>query len=121
MAQRHQPFLIAGVFSPAISLDALVDQREADGGPAFDVADDAPSTEDLIAAAEGIDAVRAFVQRLSVRDREIVESHFWRGETQTEIAARQGVSKMAVCKAVARICRLGREQLADHRHLAFVH
>ena len=51
---------------------------------------------------------------------EIVRRLFWENETQTDIAADFGVSKMAISKTMARIARQGRVALADHEHLALL-
>jgi RNA polymerase sigma factor (sigma-70 family) len=120
MRQRTATPYFAGVFAPVLSLDALVARREAEGGPAFDIPDDAPGVEACIEHAEAMAAVEHFVGSLPPRDQEIVESLYWRDQTQTEIAARFGVSKMAISKAVARIFKHGRVTLAEHEHFAFI-
>lgn len=111
-----------GVFAPVLSLDALVGQRDADDdGPAFDL----PDTETLpldeqIARAQGFAALDRFVADLPDRDQMIVRRMFWQGHTQTQIAADLGVSKMAISKAFARICKVGRTALTPHQHIAFM-
>lgn len=110
-----------GAFAPVLSLDALTAQPEADGISRCDIVDeDAVSPDEQIAKAEGFAAVEAFVNALPERDQLIVERLFWLGHTQTQIAADLGVSKMAISKAVARVCRLGHALLAPHEHLAFM-
>jgi RNA polymerase sigma factor (sigma-70 family) len=110
-----------GAFAPVLSLDALTVQRDADGFNCFDILDeDALPPDEQLAQAEGFAAVDAFVASLSERDQLIVKRLFWLGHTQTQIAAELGVSKMAISKAVARICRLGQSMLAPHEHLVFM-
>jgi RNA polymerase sigma factor (sigma-70 family) len=114
--------LFYGAFAPVLSLDALTAQPDGGGFNGFDITDEntLPLDEQL-AQTEGFAALDAFVQALAERDRLILQRYFWLGHTQTAIAADLGVSKMAVSKAVARICREGRERLAPHRQLAFSH
>jgi DNA-directed RNA polymerase specialized sigma subunit len=50
---------------------------------------------------------------LSDRERYIVGQIYWHGATQTDVAQRLGLSKMAVSKAVARIHDRGRLALAE--------
>lgn len=52
--------------------------------------------------------VRKFIDGLPKRDQEIIRGVYWAGETQTAIANRLGVSKMAVSKAMARITKQAR-------------
>lgn len=121
MRQDTATYLFPGAFAPVLSLDALTAQPDADGFNRFDIADeDALTPDEQIAQAEGFAAVEAFVGTLPERDQLIVKRLFWLGYTQTQIAADLGVSKMAISKAVARICRLGRLLLAPHEHLAFM-
>jgi RNA polymerase sigma factor (sigma-70 family) len=121
MRQRTptSPPLYAGVFAPVLSLDALTARHDADGGPSFDIADDAPRADEVLEQAQGLAAVNGFVDSLPPRDQEIVKRLFWQDHTQTEIAASFGVSKMAISKAMARISARGRQALAVHEHLAF--
>jgi RNA polymerase sigma factor (sigma-70 family) len=120
MRQRTATPLFAGVFHPVISLNTLMARREAEGGPAFDIADDAPGVETRLEHAQALAAVEQFVDSLPPRDQEIVKSLYWQEQTQTEIAARFGVSKMAISKAVSRIFKHGRVTLALHEHPAFM-
>lgn len=120
---RHDTvtYLFPGAFAPVLSLDALISQPDADGFNGFDIADeDTLAIDDQIAQGEGLAAVDAFVHALPERDQLIVRRLFWLGHTQTQIAADLGVSKMAISKAVARICRVGRSLLAPHEHLALI-
>lgn len=120
---RHDTatYLFPGAFAPVLSLDALTAQPDADGFNRFDLADeDAVPPDEHLAQAEGFAAVDTFVNALPERDQLIVKRLFWLGHTQTQIAADLGVSKMAISKTVARICRLGRSLLAPHEHLAFM-
>lgn len=111
--------LFAGAFAPALSLDVLTARRDAEGGPSFDIRDEAPHPDAHLEEAQGRAAVNDFVDSLPPRDQEIVKRLFWQDETQTQIAARFGLSKMAISKAMARIAKQGRAMLADHRHLTF--
>jgi RNA polymerase sigma factor (sigma-70 family) len=121
MRHNTATYIFPGAFAPVLSLDALTAQPDADGFNRFDIADeDALTPDEQIAQAEGFAAVEAFVNALPERDQLIVKRLFWLGHTQTQIAADLGVSKMAISKAVARICRLGRSLLAPHEHLAFM-
>lgn len=117
--QRISIPLFPGVFAPILSLDALTAQREAEGGPSFDIVDDSLGPDEQLEQAQGLAAVNGFVDSLPPRDQEIVKRLFWQEQTQTEIAASFGVSKMAISKAIARICKHGRTALAAHQHLAF--
>jgi RNA polymerase sigma factor (sigma-70 family) len=110
--------LFAGAFAPVLSLDALIAQHDAAGGPSFDIRDDSPSAEERLEQAQGLAAVHDFVDSLPPLDQEIVKRLFWQDETQTQIAASYGVSKMAISKAMARIGARGRQALAAHEHLA---
>lgn len=60
-------------------------------------------------------AVRAFVARLPVSQRGIVEAVFWGEQTHDEIAAARGVSRPAISRALARVYARGAKELADHR------
>jgi RNA polymerase sigma factor (sigma-70 family) len=60
-------------------------------------------------------AVRAFVARLPVSQRGIVEAVFWGEQTHDEIAAARGVSRPAITRALARVYARGARELADHR------
>lgn len=120
---RHDTanYFFLGAFAPVLSLGALTGQPDADGFDRFDIADeDALPPDEQIAQAEGFAAVHAFVNGLPERDQLIVKRLFWFGHTQTQIAADLGLSKMAISKAVARICRQGRSILAPHEYLAFI-
>jgi RNA polymerase sigma factor (sigma-70 family) len=111
--------LFSGAFATVLSLDALTARRNAEGGRSFEIRDEAPHPDAQLEEAQGRAAVNDFVHSLPPRDQEIVRRLFWQDETQTQIAASYGLSKMAVCKAMARIAKHGRAVLADHRHLTF--
>lgn len=113
--------LFAGVFAPVLSLDALSANSNGDGGTSFDIRDDALCADEQLEQSQAVEAVADFVDSLPARDREIVKRLFWQDETQTQIAASFGVSKMAISKVMARIAKQGRAVLADHRHLTFSH
>jgi DNA-directed RNA polymerase specialized sigma subunit len=110
--------LFPGVFAPPLSLDVLIAGRDADGGTSFDIPDESSRADEQLEQLQAFTAVDDFVSSLPPRDQEIVKRLFWQDETQTEIAVSFGVSKMAISKVMARIAKLGRAALADHRHLA---
>ena len=118
---RHSvgSYLFAGAFAPVLSLDELTARHLADGGPSFDIADESPRADAQLEQAQALAAVENFVSTLAPRDQEIVKRLFWQDETQTQIAASYGVSKMAISKAFTRICKQGRTALVLHQHLAF--
>ncbi|MBK7663310.1 MAG: sigma-70 family RNA polymerase sigma factor [Sterolibacteriaceae bacterium] len=120
MRQSIGSYLFAGAFAPVVSLDELIAQHAANGGPSFDIPDESPGADAQLEQAQAIAAVEHFVSALSPRDQEIVKRLFWQDETQTQIAASFGVSKMAISKAVARIYKQGRAALALHQHLAYI-
>lgn len=60
-------------------------------------------------------AVRAFVARLPVSQREIVEAVFWGEQTHDEVALARGVSRPAITRALARVYARGAKELGDHR------
>lgn len=60
------------------------------------------SAEDALEAAEARMLLSGAMDPLSQRQREIVEAVFWEGLSQEEIAARYGISRQAVSKALNR-------------------
>ena len=118
MRQSVDSYLFAGAFAPVLSLEELSARLDPETGYAtFDLPDDAPRPDARLEHGQAHHAVQRFVDALPARDREIVRRLFWDNETQTDIAADFGVSKMAISKAMARIARQGRIALADHEHL----
>lgn len=120
---RHSvdSYLFAGAFAPVLSLEELSSRLDPETGLAtFDILDDAPPPDARLEHGQAHQAVKRFVDALPARDREIVRRLYWDNETQTDIAADFGVSKMAISKAMARIVRQGRITLADHEHLALL-
>ena len=113
--------LFWGAFAPTLSLDELYAGPDLRPGEQdFDIIDESPLVDKAIEQAEARCAVNKFVQSLSPRDQEIVHGVFWRGLTQTEVASRLKVSKMAISKALARIGRIGRSALADLGNSALI-
>lgn len=109
-------YLFIGAFAPVLSLDALTDQLDADGRKRFDIKEESvPEPASAVETDQARIAVRQFVNALPRRDQMIVIRHYWLGESQTEIAADLGVSKMAISKALAKVMRLGREHLVAYR------
>jgi RNA polymerase sigma factor (sigma-70 family) len=120
---RHSiySYLFAGAFAPVLSLEELSSRLDPETGHAtFDIPDDSPRPDARLEHGQAHQAVQRFVETLPARDREIVRRLFWENETQTDIAADFGVSKMAISKTMARIARQGRVALADHEHLALL-
>jgi RNA polymerase sigma factor (sigma-70 family) len=98
-----------------ISLDALA----ADAGERhlpFDFADPAPGVDEQIERAEAVGAIHQFIRALTQREQEIVWRIYWLGETQTAVASRFGVSKMAVSKTMNKISARGRTALKAYEH-----
>lgn len=121
MRQQVDSYLFPGVFAPVLSLEALAARLDPETGVAiFDIPDPANSAHVQLERAQAFEAVSVFVHRLPPRDRDMVRRFFWGDETQTQIAARLGVSKMAISKAMARIAEQAREALAAHKHLALM-
>jgi len=82
--------------------------------------DSQPRPDEALERQEALRAVGDFVSSLTAREQEIVRRVFWGEETQTAVAAALGVSKMAVCKTLARIFERGRNALAVHEHSAIM-
>jgi RNA polymerase sigma-B factor len=78
-----------------ISLDAP--QRTEDGDRVMEIGEDDAS----FALAEGRVALEAALRRLGVRDRTVLGLYFFEGLTQSQIAARFGVSQMQVSRWIA--------------------
>jgi RNA polymerase sigma factor (sigma-70 family) len=114
-------YLFSGVFAPVLSLEELASRLDPEtGGATFDIPDDSLLADAMLEREQAFDAVARFVDGLPARDREIVRRIFWEDETQTDIAASFGVSKMAISKAMSRISRQGRLALAPHQNLALM-
>lgn len=119
MAQSVNSYLFSGVFAPVLSLEELSSRLDPETGHAtFDIPDTAPPVDAQLETTEAIEAVTHFVDELAARDREIVRRIFWGDQTQTQIAADYGISKMAISKVMARIAKQGRQALAPYQHLA---
>lgn len=109
--------LLPGLFAPVLSLDTL--RAGLEGGPErFEVIDSGPSPDVQLEYSQAVRAVDAFVESLPTRDREIVRSVFWDCQSQSQVAARLKVSKMAITKALHRIHARARVALVAHQHLA---
>ena len=101
---------------------ASLDATTADGGrPVLDLIDGRADAQTDPGLDEGI-VVRTALQRLTPRDREIVELRFTRDMTQAEIAESMGLSAMQVSRLLRRILDELREHLepADLRPLELV-
>ncbi|MBD0690786.1 RNA polymerase subunit sigma [Streptomyces sp. CBMA123] len=103
--------LVAGrVYRPS-SLDALRDQDTDESGSAM--LDRLGGCDPGIELADFRTAVRPLLAHLPERDQIVIKLRFWDGCTQSEIAARIGVSQMHVSRLLtATLARL-REQLDD--------
>lgn len=102
-----------------VSLDAPF--RHTDGEEVSRVKslpDRGPSVLAKLAHHEMQSMVRKFIEGLPKRDQEIIRGVYWAGETQTAIANRLGVSKMAISKAVARITKQARRVLPEYEQLS---
>jgi len=71
------------------------------------ISNDQPELPDFASEA----AVRQFVQDLPERKRRIVESVFWDGKSQADVARALGISRAAVNKHLESIFQLGRQKL----------
>lgn len=114
---RKQDYFFPGVFAPVLSLDQLYEKGREDGS-GFDLVDNEPTPDQIFENGQTITAIREFVDNLPPRDRLIVRAVFWEDRTQTDVASELHVSKMAISKAVARICARGRVALTPHQFLA---
>lgn len=97
-----------------LSLDAL-NEQESDLGFQFIHANcrvDDPPTD--LATAELSSAVREFVAGLPGNLSEIAIRHYWLNQSQVEIATDLGLSRSAICHALARVHKLGRKVFALH-------
>ncbi len=99
VADVEEALAARGCFSPT-SLDLPVGERQ-DVSLADVLVDDASS----FAAAEARAVLGPLLQRLSERDRQVLDLRFSKGRTQSEIAADIGVTQMQVSRLIARILR----------------
>ena len=108
-----------GAFAQTLSLDELCTGfAEATGTQRFDIEDPRSLPDEQFEHSQALQAVNAFVTSLSPRDQEIVHRIFWQERSQTQVGAHLNISKMAVSKTMARICKRGRASLAAYEHLA---
>jgi DNA-directed RNA polymerase sigma subunit (sigma70/sigma32) len=68
-----------------------------------------PTPEDGLISQQLKGKLRAFVASLSPRLAEIVRRHYWLDQNQSDIAADLGVTRSAVCHALASVNRKGLE------------
>lgn len=110
-------YMYAGALDPVVSLDSLVDDGlDETGASTFDYLDPSPGPDEQFELVEASVAISTFVASLKPRDQEIIRRVFWRGESQTFVAKQLGVSKMAISKAVARICTKAQQALTPYRY-----
>lgn len=120
---RHciSSYVLTWALTRVLSLEELASGLDPHSdSPAFDIPDSSPSADEQLERDEAFQAVGDFVRSLPPRDQEIVRRVFWNEETQTAVALRFGVSKMAISKAMRRITKQGRAALAPHRHLVLI-
>ncbi|MFD8704855.1 SigB/SigF/SigG family RNA polymerase sigma factor [Kitasatospora sp. NPDC059648] len=103
--------LVAGrVYRPS-SLDALRDQDADESGSAM--LDRLGGCDPGIELADFRTAVRPLLAELPEREQTVLKLRFWEGRTQSEIAARIGVSQMHVSRLLSATLARLREQLED--------
>ncbi|MFF9644969.1 SigB/SigF/SigG family RNA polymerase sigma factor [Kitasatospora aureofaciens] len=103
--------LVAGrVYRPS-SLDALRDQDTDESGSAM--LDRLGGCDPGIELADFRTAVRPLLAELPEREQTVLKLRFWEGRTQSEIAARIGVSQMHVSRLLSATLTRLREQLED--------
>jgi RNA polymerase sigma factor (sigma-70 family) len=73
------------------------------------VVDPTPSLYELHEQSDRIKRLAQFMEELSPSTREIVHRHFWLDESQSDIAKRLGISRSAVCHALAAAYKKGRK------------
>jgi DNA-directed RNA polymerase specialized sigma subunit len=111
-------------FSEPLNIDDVVDPPAADStddGQQFEYPDPAWSVEEQLQATEVSGRVAGFIATLSSREQEIVHRVFWLGQTQVEVARAFGVSRVAICKSLKKITKLGCAELADLYDCALLH
>jgi RNA polymerase sigma factor (sigma-70 family) len=119
MRHCQDSYLFPGAFAPILSLDEVAASldEETGAGP-YDLTDPAPLAVEQLERDEARRAVCSFLASLTPRDQEIIRRVFWDEESQTAVAGRLKVSKMAISKAMARIFKHARVALTAHEHLA---
>src|SRR5262245_52211982 len=105
--------VVHGFWAPVESLEALLERLEADGALVPpQLIDPDPRPDEYLEFLQTVNAVIAFTETLSVREREIFHRVVVDEDSQTAVAADLGVSKMAVSKVMARLRRRARGALA---------
>ncbi|WBP84524.1 SigB/SigF/SigG family RNA polymerase sigma factor [Kitasatospora cathayae] len=103
--------VVAGrVYRPS-SLDALRDQDSDESGSAM--LDRLGGCDPGIELVDFRTAVRPLLAELPEREQTVLKLRFWEGRTQSEIAARIGVSQMHVSRLLSATLARLREQLED--------
>ncbi|MGW2250210.1 SigB/SigF/SigG family RNA polymerase sigma factor [Kitasatospora sp. NPDC001660] len=103
--------LVAGRVYRPNSLDALRDQDTDETGSAM--VDRLGCCDPGIELADFRTAVRPLLAELPEREQTVLKLRFWDGWTQSEIAARIGVSQMHVSRLLSAILARLRERLED--------
>ncbi|MFJ4184252.1 SigB/SigF/SigG family RNA polymerase sigma factor [Kitasatospora sp. NPDC089509] len=103
--------LVAGRVHHPNSLDALREQDSDEAGSAL--VDRLGSCDPGIELADFRTAVRPLLAHLPEREQTVLKLRFWDGLTQSEIAARIGVSQMHVSRLLSTVLAGLREQLDD--------
>lgn len=90
------------------SLDELTHDQDDDLAAVIETIPDAsPDVETGYIEREQLEQVPRFLASLPPRLRDIVYRHYWLDQSQAEIADALGVTRSAVCHALAKVKRLG--------------
>lgn len=117
MASAMDPTVYCSALLPTLSLDALLAAGQSgDDTLPFDVPAQFVAPEERLEEEEVEWAIQQFIDSLPPRQRTILERSFWQHESQASIARGLGVTRAAVSKAMANVCRLGQKRLAAYRH-----
>jgi RNA polymerase sigma-B factor len=93
-----------------VSLDAVVTSPSGESSAVYDAI---RTTDEALEEVERREALRPLLDQLPERERRIVVLRFFRGMTQSEIAAEIGISQMHVSRLLTRTLSLLRAGLAD--------
>lgn len=113
MGPMHESVCLTPLAS-AVSLEALMAERH--GSTGFDIADTAPTADEILDAQRRAEAVQAFMRTLPQGQRDLLTRIFWNEETQASVARSMGVSEAAISKSLSKILATGRKRLSRYRH-----
>lgn len=108
-SSRHRGAGNDNPIGPPLSLDVL---RE--GGEAAEIdrlADPEPGPQEALLARCEAERIRSAVDKLSERQREVVERRYWREETQSEIARSLGLTPGRVSQVLHRALQRLRQEV----------